>query len=103
LVIATLDINSFFSIISEVHQLATVTSRPEFSNNISVCESLKKLANENHVDNMPINVDFLGKDASDSGDKPFTEKQSADNGTYSGPSHKPMKTGNKNSKNIFTK
>jgi len=38
---------------------------------------------------MPINAGFLGKDESDSGDKPFTA-QSAYN---SGPTHKPMKTG----------
>jgi len=57
--------------ISEVHQLAAVTWRPEFLKNISVCESLKKLTNEDHFDTM----------------------QSADDETYSGPSHKPMKTG----------
>jgi len=91
----------FFSIISEVHQLAAVTSRPEFSKNRGVCESLKKLTNEGHFDNMLIDVDFRGKDASDSGGKPF-KTQSADNETYSDPSHKSMKTGKKNTKKCFS-
>ena len=65
---------------------------PEHSKNTSVCESLKKLTKEDYFNNMLIDVDFLGKDESDSGDKPFTT-QSADNESYSGPTHKPMKRG----------
>ena len=66
-----------------------MTWRPEYSKNISVCESLKKLTNEDPFDNMPINVGFLGKDESDSGDKPCTVQSDYN----SGPTHKPMKTG----------